>query len=87
MTALDKPWAIQQIDKFFYASDRVTSSSPGVFGVFQRQPDTIVAQHAHVVERILDQVAPGRKASLGGNPQRSEVRTAPRRCCTGKSCT
>lgn len=58
MTGLDKGWAIQQIDAFLHSSDRVASSSPGVFGVFQREKDPVVAHHAHVVEKILDRVTP-----------------------------
>jgi len=69
MTALDKQWAIQQIDNFLHASDRITSNSPGVIGLFQREPDKVVAQHAHVVEQILDRVTPGWKEAADTSPK------------------
>lgn len=65
MTGLNKDWALQEIHKFLYASDRVLSDSPYVIGLFQRESDSVVAEHAHVVEKILDQVLPGWRSNLG----------------------
>jgi hypothetical protein len=69
MSGLDKSWAIQQIDAFINASDYVRSTTPNVGGTFQRQPDKVVAQHAHVVEQILDRTMPGWKSTLETSPK------------------
>jgi hypothetical protein len=69
MTALDKSWAIQQIDVLLHDSDHVASSSPNVLGVFQRHPDKVIAQHAHVVEQILDRVTPDWRQHLTEPPK------------------
>jgi uncharacterized protein Ymh len=68
MTALDKAWAVQQIIAFLYYSDHVSSDSPGVMGAFQRKPDKVVAEHAHVVEQILDRVTPDWRQHLPEAP-------------------
>jgi hypothetical protein len=64
VTALDKSWAIAEIDAFLHASDHVPSSHPNVGGTFLRTSDKVVAQHAHVVEKILDRVTPGWKTTV-----------------------
>lgn len=69
MTALDKSWAIAEIDAFLHASDHVPSSNPNVGGTFLRTSDKVVAQHAHVVEQILDRVTPDWKASAIESPK------------------
>ena len=43
MASLDREWAVEQIDAFLHSSDRVVSSTPGVIGAFQREPDKVVA--------------------------------------------
>jgi hypothetical protein len=54
MTGLDVPWAITELEKFVHATDQVPSSYPNVIGLFQRENDDVVAELAHVAERILD---------------------------------
>jgi len=66
VASLDREWAVGEIDAFLHSSDRVASSTPGLIGVFQRDPDKVVAGHAYVVERILDQVLPGWKGEVAG---------------------
>jgi hypothetical protein len=83
MTGLDKSWAIQQIDEFIHASDYVGSSHPSVMSSSQRTPDKVVAQHAHVVEQILDRATPGWRTSLGEPPKNRKwnpLRDAAARC-------
>jgi hypothetical protein len=62
MTKLDRSWAIQQIDAFLHASDTVVPE--GVIGFAPRESDSVIAQHAHVVEPILDRATPGWKAKM-----------------------
>jgi hypothetical protein len=62
MTRLDKEWAIGEIDAFLYATDQIVPDMSGsgitYFGTVQRSSETEAAQHAHVVEQILDRVIP-----------------------------
>lgn len=50
MTGLDTTWAIAQLEDFLHASGRD--------GMYQREDDEVVAEHAHVAEHVLDRVLP-----------------------------
>ena len=63
MTGIDTEWAIGALYEFVHATDEVgydndPSSGVVVFGTHQRQPDSVVAELAHVAEQILDRVLP-----------------------------
>jgi hypothetical protein len=63
MTGLDVSWAIAELEKFVTATDQVAyNNSPGSgvvhLGTHQREPDKVVAELAHVAEKILDRVLP-----------------------------
>ena len=51
MSTIDSFWAIQELEAFVHAS--------GTDGMYQREPDEVVAERAHVVEQILDRSLPG----------------------------
>ncbi|GAB3393343.1 hypothetical protein GCM10027568_22250 [Humibacter soli] len=48
MSELDVAWAIAELEASVYAS--------GMDGMYQRESDEVVAEHAHVTEQILDRV-------------------------------
>lgn len=63
MTGIDTEWAIGALEEFVHATDQVSyDNTPGsgvvMFGTHQRQPDSKVAELAHVAEQILDRVLP-----------------------------
>ena len=51
MSTLDTAWAISELEGFVHAS--------GTEGMYQRESDEVVAEHAHVAEQVLDRVTPG----------------------------
>jgi hypothetical protein len=64
MSAMDREWAIEQLDAFIHMTAYVASSTPGVIGSFIRdRPDEIAGQ-AQVVEQILERATPGWRARL-----------------------
>lgn len=65
MSTLDTAWAINELSAFVHAS--------GTEGMYQRESDEVVAEHAHVAERILDRVTPGWRDR---DDQRSQKRRA-----------
>lgn len=63
MTGIDAEWAIGSLEEFVQATDQVAyDNTPGsgvvMLGTYQRQPDSKVAELAHVAEQILDRVLP-----------------------------
>ncbi len=63
MSGLDTEWAINELEGFVYATDQIAyNNRPGsgvvMLGTHQREPDSTVAEMAHVVEQILDRVLP-----------------------------
>jgi hypothetical protein len=48
MSELDTAWASKELEAFVHAS--------GAEGLYQRESDEVVAEHAHVAEQILDRI-------------------------------
>lgn len=62
MAKLDREWAITEIERFLYVTDRVrpnTGRGITYIGTVMRGTKTEAAERAHVVEQILDRVLPG----------------------------
>lgn len=60
---LDSSWAVPELEKFIHATDQVAyQNTPGsgvvALGTYQREPDSKVAELAHVTEQILDRILP-----------------------------
>ena len=62
MSTLDTDWAIRQLEAFVCAS--------GTDGMYQREDDQVVAEHAHVVEQVLDRALPGWRARVDQRSQK-----------------
>jgi leucyl aminopeptidase (aminopeptidase T) len=63
---LDKQWALREIDTFLHSSERVHTPAPNRSADvrYQRDSDTVVARHAEVVERIVDQLTPTWRSAI-----------------------
>jgi Zn ribbon nucleic-acid-binding protein len=70
MSGIDADWAIRALEEFVHASDQVgyrNTPDSGVvrLGRHQREPDSNVAELAHVAEQMLDRFLPEWSASDG----------------------
>lgn len=62
MSAIDIAWAISELEVFLHVSGRD--------GMYQREDDEVVAEHAHVVEQVLDRALPGWRARADQRSQK-----------------